>query len=435
MPTYTPIQSIELTSATSFVSFSNIPQTYEDLVLIVSDVIHSFAGTTTVRDGFLQFNGDTGSNYSDTIILGNGSSPSSVRASNQSALRAYYPMASAANAGMIVANIQNYSNSTKNKTVLYKCSVTTGNTSAMVGLWRNTSPINSLQINLSYTLSAGTKIDLYGISPVGANNTQAFGGTEIYYDSSFTYHVYKSSGTFTPNINLTADILVVGGGGGGGGYSGRGGGGGAGGLLGFTNQSLTANTSYTVTVGAGGYGGISASTNATSGSNSQFGSLTTVIGGGRGGGAGSNDYNAATGGSGGGGRASGGTGAAGTAGQGTTGGNADGGGYGAGGGGGASVAGGNGSGNNAGTGGNGSSAYSSWGLATNTGHNSGGIVYYAGGGSGGFTGSGAAAGLGGGGAGGSATGTAATTNTGGGGGGANNGANGGSGIVIVRYAR
>ena len=36
MPTYTPLQSIVLTSSASSVTFSNIPQTYQDLVLVVN---------------------------------------------------------------------------------------------------------------------------------------------------------------------------------------------------------------------------------------------------------------------------------------------------------------------------------------------------------------------------------------------------------------
>ena len=77
----------------------------------------------------------------------------------------------------------------------------------------------------------------------------------------------------TNNMN-GVDILVIGGGGAGGHL----GGGGAGGHQYFTNQSLVANTNYTVTVGAGG----TASTGATgnTGSNSVFNIYTSAGGGG-----------------------------------------------------------------------------------------------------------------------------------------------------------
>ena len=81
--------------------------------------------------------------------------------------------------------------------------------------------------------------------------------------------------TATGTISVAAiggvgvEYLVVAGGGGGGGWGGAGGG--AGGYL-TGNQSLTAGTSYTVTVGAGGVGITAALTTPdnTSGSNSVF---------------------------------------------------------------------------------------------------------------------------------------------------------------------
>ena len=80
----------------------------------------------------------------------------------------------------------------------------------------------------------------------------------------------------TDNIN-GVDILVIGGGGAGGHL----GGGGAGGHRYFTNQSLVANTNYTVTIGAGGLASTSAVGNL--GIDSVF---NTITGGGGGGGAG-----------------------------------------------------------------------------------------------------------------------------------------------------
>ena len=99
---------------------------------------------------------------------------------------------------------------------------------------------------------------------------------------------------------------------------------------------------------------------------------------------------------------------------------------------------------NAGNGGVGTSTYSSWGLATSTGQNVSGTVYFAGGGGGGSypyngEGSGGTGGYGGGANGytGFGGGSNGSSNTGGGAGGAGEGAftsNGGSGVVIIRYA-
>ncbi len=107
------------------------------------------------------------------------------------------------------------------------------------------------------------------------------GGT-ITNSGGYRIHTFTTDGTLMVPAGFSgaAEVLVVGGGGGGG--SGRGGGGGAGGLLFNSNFTLTAGTSYTVTIGAGG----AAETN---GNNSVFGSII-ANGGGRGG---SHDGNSA----------------------------------------------------------------------------------------------------------------------------------------------
>ena len=66
MPTYTPLESIVLTSATTSVAFSGISQNYQDLVLVCN------VKTTTGSDAALasQVNGDTGSTYSSTYVQG-----------------------------------------------------------------------------------------------------------------------------------------------------------------------------------------------------------------------------------------------------------------------------------------------------------------------------------------------------------------------------
>ena len=130
---------------------------------------------------------------------------------------------------------------------------------------------------------------------------KATGGT-ITSDASYWYHTFTGNGTFTPLQSLTADILVIAGGGGGGinQYGNTiGGGGGAGGLLYFSSQSLTA-TGYTCTIGGGGSANTTGAAG-TNGSDSQFGALTLVKGGGRGAGWAGSFFAAGSQGSGGGG--------------------------------------------------------------------------------------------------------------------------------------
>ena len=428
--TYTRIASQTTTGSVQTVTFSNLPQNFTDLVCVMQ-VVSSSSNTL-----FMRFNSNTGSNYSATRLSGSGTSAVSDRDSNATygLLSNYaYPTSTAGNTNTIL-QIPNYSNTTTNKTFLVRSNSAGAGVDAIVGLWRQTSAIDSISFSTngftsSTSISSGSTFTIYGIAASQA--PQAIGGT-ITTDGSYWYHTFTSSGVFTPQQSINADVLVIAGGGGsqvtgsGGGPSG---GGGAGGLLGFTSQSLQSNTPFTVTVGAGGAN--------TTGSDSRFGSLTLVKGGGLGGGT---DFQGSTGGSGGG---SGGrftsAGGSATSGQGNAGGKgaiqAS---LSAGGGGGATAPGADAP--PAGNGGNGSSSYSSWGLATGTGQLSGGIYYYAGGGAGQswYSGTNGTAGLGGGGAAGTSSGTGGagsngTANTGGGGGGGNLGSTGGSGIVIVRY--
>ena len=267
-------------------------------------------------------------------------------------------------------------------------------------------------------------------------------------DGGYKYHTFTSSGTFTPTQSITADVFVLGAGGAAGGA--RAGGGGAGGIAYFAGQSLTA-INYTCAIGSGG-GGTAGFTVGGTGNNSQFGSLTVGSGGGGGSSYGSN-VNGNPGGCGGGGggtnshtnlggasnQSSSGT----TASYGNRGGNAIFALPGAGGGGTGAQGADLGSSTTGSAGGNGTSAFSSWLAATGYGQLSSSLYYIGGGGGGaGANGGGGSGGLGGGRDGTNASsGSApnAAQNTGSGGGAiletdVSNTGNGGSGLIIIRYA-
>jgi hypothetical protein len=448
--TYVALDKVTLTNAAASATFSSISSAYTDLI-IVANILSTTSARVKVRVG----NGtiDTSTNYAYTVLFGNGTSAGSGGETSISEIN-YYWNAIPSGWSNYVFNFQNYSNTTTNKTVIGRGNSTAVETFANVGIWRATNAINIIEIRSGTgTFDAGSTFSLYGIRAEGVSPTVKATGGAVYSDDVYYYHVFGASGTFTPTQSITADILVVAGGGGGG--SRWGGGGGAGGLLAFTSQSLTA-TNYTCTVGSGGAGGGGTSTGGvgTVGVDSQFGSLTLVKGGGFGlrwlsaqtlGAAG-------TGGSGGGATstANGTTssGGAATSGQGFAGGGSSANAAGGGGAGGAGTAG---DASKSGNGGVGSSSYSSWGVATSIGQNVAGTYYLAGGGGGGTASSslpGGTGGLGGGGNGnfGTETNTPAgngKVNTGSGGGGAGNngdsssvyGGSGGSGVIIVRYAK
>jgi hypothetical protein len=457
--TYTPIYAQTLSSTTSSVTFSNIPTTFTDLVLVFQGTVATNGQSIIVR-----FNNDTNTNYSRTTLRGSSTTAESVRVSNTTSSWLTYGVGASSTAQCSgTMTIQNYSNTTTYKTALTKFGNVSGSagqgTECGVNMWRSTSPITSLTISAqSGNMNSGCTFTLYGIKAAAAQfiPTKAFGGDVVVSDGTYAYHAFKTSGSFVPYSTLSCDVLVVAGGGGG-----ALGGGGAGGYR--SGTSISVSSPVSVTVGAGGSGGLSYG-RGTSGSNSVFSTITST-GGGTGG---PNAYYTGniggSGGSGGGGGGHGDNVNSDTANAGT--GNAGGyspvegyaGGVGvyagpriAGGGGGGASAVGTGyspspaSSNTittAGNGGSGSNAHASWASATGTGVGG----YYAGGGAGGgrdiTPGS---AGAGGGGFGGNTDSNSGAVllgvgfgipNTGGGGGGTyyTPSGSGGSGIVIVRYA-
>jgi hypothetical protein len=450
-PNMVAIQTVTVGSGgAASIEFASIPQTYTDLVLHFSGRGTQTAGV--VADIDLQFNSST-ANFSRRTLRGSGSAASSTSASDNYGAAVTGNSATASTFGSWQIYIPNYTSS-NNKSFSIDTVTENNATEAwqymLAGLWSNSAAISNIKVvPQTGTWMQYSTATLYGVTSA-AYGAKATGGI-ITSDADYYYHTFLASGTFTPTQSLTADCLVIAGGGGGGGEY-YGGGGGAGGLLAYTSQSLTAQN-YTITVGAGGAGGATGANKGGNGNNSQFGSLTASTGGGGGG-----NYqsvagnNGGSGGGGGGGNSS--TGGTGTSGQGSAGGTgaptqAN---TGAGaGGGGATAVGGNGSTSQGGTGGAGSSSYSSWGSATGIGQNSSGTYYYAGGGGGG-SGTGnnpvntrGAGGLGGGGNGDGwnngptlVAGSAGTAYTGGGGGGGSAGSAGyagGSGVIIVRYAK
>jgi hypothetical protein len=169
--TYTPIASITLGAAAASITFSSIPQTYTDLVMVMSP-----ANNTSVQDGteLFSINSDTGTNYSFTELYGNGSSAASIRRTGTAyiGLSFFTTIDTTLGSTTNVTHFMNYSNATTNKTILNRAnnvSSTYPGTSLIAGLWRSTAAITSFSIRPggSTNFKAGSTFDLYGI--LGAN--------------------------------------------------------------------------------------------------------------------------------------------------------------------------------------------------------------------------------------------------------------------------
>jgi hypothetical protein len=155
--TYTPIATTTLGSAAASYTFSSIPSTYTDLVLIGS-IKYTVSGDYSK----LTFNGDTATNYSSTYLIGNGSAASSGRTTSQASINVAYDANNETFTDIF--NVQNYANSTTYKTVLNRHSVAGTRAEALVGLWRSTSAITSLTLTANTGYAAGSTFTLYGIA-------------------------------------------------------------------------------------------------------------------------------------------------------------------------------------------------------------------------------------------------------------------------------
>jgi hypothetical protein len=166
--TYTPIATSTLGSAAADITFTGISSSYTDLLIIVaaraSASYPEVAGFIRVGNGSI----DSGSNYSSTRLLGTGSAASSARTTNVTRVPWDSIPAATSAAGTFcttIIHLQNYSNTTTNKTMLIRSNEPNNYTEATVGLWRSTSAINQVQIYADAgNLAAGSIVTLYGLA-------------------------------------------------------------------------------------------------------------------------------------------------------------------------------------------------------------------------------------------------------------------------------
>ena len=154
--TYEPIATQTLGSTAATVTFSSIPGTYTDLVLITSNTSSAGLGGVYLD----QINGDTGANYSSTKIFGTGTVAGSDRNTSDTGVNIALTNSTQCNN---IFHFLNYSNTTTFKTVLARGnSGGAGQTRASVALFRSTAAITSFRLS-GVTFDAGSTFTLYGI--------------------------------------------------------------------------------------------------------------------------------------------------------------------------------------------------------------------------------------------------------------------------------
>lgn len=146
-------------SSTTTITFSSIPSTYTDLIIV--------AQYRAVSNNYLmvRLNGDTGNNYSRTEMQGTGSSISNFSGSNEPYAYISSVYAPTGEWATFILNLNNYSNTTTNKTILSRGNNATIGTSMVANLWRNTAAVNTILLTpIGSGFDIGSTFSLYGIA-------------------------------------------------------------------------------------------------------------------------------------------------------------------------------------------------------------------------------------------------------------------------------
>jgi hypothetical protein len=158
--TYEKVATYTVASSGSISTFtlSSIPATYTDLVLIC------IADATPGPEFWMRLNGDTGTNYSRTLLTGNGTSAISNRTANATKIFLNDGVTANLPSSQIVS-INNYSNTTTYKTTIGRSNSTSEAAQTIVSTWRSTAAITSITIlfDRTATFNVGSMFTLYGI--------------------------------------------------------------------------------------------------------------------------------------------------------------------------------------------------------------------------------------------------------------------------------
>ena len=157
--TYIALANYTVPSGTpTSITFSSIPATYRDLVLVIDG--RGASGSESFY--YCYFNSDTGANYSRVEMYGTGSTTASGTSSNLIPITL-----NATNTSTNLLNIMDYSATDKHKTVLYRNNAigATAQVLAGAGRWASTNAINTIKLEGFSTaaFATGTTFALFGI--------------------------------------------------------------------------------------------------------------------------------------------------------------------------------------------------------------------------------------------------------------------------------
>jgi hypothetical protein len=153
--TYIPLQTVKLSGSASSITFSNIPQTYKDLILVAKGI-----STGGAYDQAINFN-NSSTGYTCVIMWSQGTSNG---VASSSFIIDYYGSVSSTQDAITTVHIADYSVTNKNKTYLSRSNRAGNGLDLITGRWNSTAAITTLKYFLNGgTLAAGTTVSLYGV--------------------------------------------------------------------------------------------------------------------------------------------------------------------------------------------------------------------------------------------------------------------------------
>lgn len=153
-PTYDLISSTTLAAASSSVVFDSLPQTYRDMIVVIT-------GTENANQYIaVRYNSDTGSNYSYVRMTDGPASASGTETFGR------FGTGNPTYRFLVIAQVMDYSATDKHKTWLVRSNIAQDYVAAQAGRWANTSAITSMNVltTTADTFAIGTTFNLYGIA-------------------------------------------------------------------------------------------------------------------------------------------------------------------------------------------------------------------------------------------------------------------------------
>jgi hypothetical protein len=157
--TYEPIGTYTLSSSSTDVEFNTISSAYTDLILVIAG-----KDTTSTYSPYIQFNGDTTTNYSIVNLY---ASPSATVSNRATTTATAYFGSLGSTQGNAIIQIQNYANTTTYKTALIRINDAGFRVYTNVMLWRKSpEAINRINIKMETggNFAIGSTFTLYGIA-------------------------------------------------------------------------------------------------------------------------------------------------------------------------------------------------------------------------------------------------------------------------------